>query len=184
VTVPLFPAFLLSLSAAGAAPPDRGEYDPSPSSPVPPGWSELDLRIDTPGAAVAVDTAHFCGLPCRVLLAPGEHAFRVVAPGLDPRDYARTFEDGRSLLLEGGLVQESWDGWGIALYVIGAAALLTATGLVAADVALNVGYARHDWTKSYVAAGLGPVGLILAVWGAARGSGGAEAIVLRETVGR
>ncbi|MBI5490830.1 MAG: hypothetical protein HY905_26085 [Deltaproteobacteria bacterium] len=183
MTVLLPAALLLSLAETPGAPPDRGEYDASPSSPIPPGWSELDLRIDTPGAGVVVDTAQLCGLPCRMLLAPGEHAFRLMAPDLDARDYTRTFEEGSSLLLEGGLVEESRDGWGIALYVIGAAALLTATALVAADVALNVGYAQGDWTKSYAAAGLGPIGLALSIWGAVRG-GDVEAIEPSESVGR
>lgn len=176
-------AVLLSVAESVSAPPHRGEYDPSPTSPIPPGWSELDLRLDTPGAAGVVDTTHFCGLPCRILLAPGEHAFRLVVPDLDPRDYVRTFEDGKSLLLEGGLVEESRDGWGIALYTIGAVALLTATALVAADVALNVGYAQGDWTKSYAAAGLGPIGLALAIWGAVRG-GDIETTEPTESVGR
>ena len=169
---------------AGAA---EREYDPAPTSPIPEGWAELDLRIDTPGAAVAVDTAQFCGLPCRMLLAPGDHVFTLVAPGFQPRDHVRTLTAGQSLLFPEGptgevtesgvplLAEEpaegggsSHDAWGIALYIMGAVSILTATALVAADVALNIGYAQGDWTKAYVAAGLAPVGIILTIWGAVR----------------
>jgi hypothetical protein len=162
---------VLLLVAAAFAGPARAsdEYDPDPRSPIPAGWAELDLRVDTPGAAVAVDTAEFCGLPCRMLLSPGDHAFRLVAPGLEPREYTRTLVEGDTLLLQGGLAEETRDGWGIALYTVGAVFLLTAVGLVAYDVAMNVGYAQGDWTASYVAAGFGPVGLALAIWGAVRG---------------
>jgi hypothetical protein len=169
---------------AGAA---EREYDPAPTSPIPEGWAELDLRIETPGAAVAVDTAQFCGLPCRMLLAPGDHVFTLVAPGFQPRDHVRTLIAGQSLLFperpagepsEGVTpiaIEEpeagggsSHDAWGIALYILGAVSILTATALVAADVAVNVGYAQGDWTKAYVAAGLAPVGIALTIWGAVR----------------
>jgi hypothetical protein len=179
------PAFA---TGAGAA---EREYDPAPTSPIPEGWAELDLRVETPGAAVAVDTAQFCGLPCRMLLVPGEHVFTLVAPGFGPRDHMRTLLAGESLLFperptaepsEGGALVvgeepsagegSSHDAWGIALYIIGAISILTATGLVAYDVAMNVGYAQGlesgDWTSSYVAAGLAPVGIALAIWGAVR----------------
>jgi hypothetical protein len=66
------------------------------------------------------------------------------------------------------------------LYVLGAAALLTGMSLACYDVAMNVGYAQSDWTISYVAAGVAPLGLILAIWGAARGGGEPEE--LAETV--
>lgn len=173
-------AVLLATAAVTRSAKASDEYDPDPRSPIPPGWSELDLRVDTPGAAVAVDTAQFCGLPCRMLLVPGEHAFRLVAPDLEPRDYTRTLGEGDTLLLQGSMAEESSDAWGIALYTVGAAALLTAVALVAYDVAMNVGYAQGDWTQSYAAAGLGPVGLILAIWGAVRG-GDVEAAELSES---
>jgi hypothetical protein len=175
------PAFA---TGAGAA---EREYDPAPTSPIPEGWAELDLRIDTPGAAVAVDTAQFCGLPCRMLLVPGDHVFTLVAPGFGPRDHMRTLLAGESLLFperpagepsEGGAPvvgetpavdgETTHDAWGIALYIIGAVSILTATALVAYDVATNVGLWQDDWTRSYVAAGLAPVGIILAIWGAVR----------------
>jgi hypothetical protein len=178
----LFAPLLLAL-AAPAANPAGSDYDPAPLSPIPPGWAELDLRVSTPGAAVAVDSGQFCGLPCRMLLAPGEHNLRLVAPELEARDLTRSLIDGSSLLLEGGLAEEtSWNAWGIVLYALGAVAILTATGLVAYDVANNVGYAQGDWTNSYAAAGVAPVGLILAIWGAVRGAGEAEPAELTETV--
>ncbi len=176
----------LAVFAATATAAER-EYDPAPTSPIPEGWAELDLRIDTPGAAVAVDTAQFCGLPCRMLLVPGEHVFTLVAPGFNPRDHVRTLVAGESLLFPerpaGAPIEEGTpavaevpadggegghDAWGIALYVIGAVSILTATGLVAYDLAMNFGYGRGGWTGSYVAAGLAPVGIALAIWGAVR----------------
>jgi hypothetical protein len=186
LVVPVLACLPLVATGAGAA---EREYDPAPTSPIPEGWAELDLRIDTLGAAVAVDTAQFCGLPCRMLLAPGDHVFTLVAPGFQPRDHVRTLIAGQSLLFPErpaaepsgggtpGVVEQpeagggrSHDAWGIALYIIGAVSIVAATALVAADVAVNVGYAQTDWTKAYVAAGLAPVGIALTIWGAVRES--------------
>jgi hypothetical protein len=114
-----------------------------------------------------------------MLLAPGEHTLVLSHPDLDPRTLTRTFDEGRSLLLSGSLVAPGPDTAGILLYAAGAIAILTATGLLAWDVAVNVGYGQGDWTRAYVAAGLGPVGLALAIWGAARGNTGPGEI--RET---
>jgi hypothetical protein len=175
---------LPGLAGPTAARAAAAEYDPAPTSPIPAGWAELDLHVDAPGAAVAVDTGHFCGLPCRILLSPGAHNLRLVAPDLEPRDFTRTLDAGSSLSFAGPLVREEWDGWGIALYVLGAAALLTSIGLVASDVATNVGEARDDWTASYAAAGLGPAGLILAIWGAVRGAGSETPLDPLESVSR
>jgi hypothetical protein len=132
------------------------------------GWSELDVRIEHSGGYLEVDTGHFCGLPCSLLLAPGEHTFHLGAPGEETQTLVRTFEPDRSLLLEGDLIDSGTDGWGVALYAVGAALLLTAVALVSYDVAVNVGEGGDDWTLSYVAAGLGPVGIALAIWGSVR----------------
>jgi hypothetical protein len=145
---------------------------PAPASTIPDGYAELHVDLGPGGTAVAVDSGHFCGVPCRMLLTPGEHTFELTHPDLDPRSFTRTFDAGRTLLLEGSLVGEELDTVGIVLYALGAIAILTATGLVAWDVAVNVGYGEGDWTRSYVAAGLGPVGLVLAIWGAARDDAG------------
>ena len=166
---------LLVAPAARAAEPTT----PAASSTVPEGYAELHVDLGPGGVAVEVDSGQFCGVPCRMLLAPGEHTFVLSHPDLDPRTFTRTFDDGRSLLLEGSLVGEELDTVGIVLYALGALAILTATGLVAWDVAVNVGSGGSSWTRSYVAAGLGPVGLVLAIWGAARGGTGEGEILER-----
>lgn len=170
-----------ALVACLAAPAARAA-DPAASAPassIPIGWAELFVDLEPGGAAVAVDSGQFCGLPCRMLLAPGEHTLVLSHPDLDPRTLTRTFDEGRSLLLGGSLVARGPDTASILLYAAGAIAILTATGLLAWDVAVNVGYGQGDWTRAYVAAGLGPVGLALAIWGAARGDAGEGE--LRET---
>lgn len=170
-------ALVVSLAAPAARAADPAES--SPSSAVPEGYAELHVDLVPGGAALALDSGQFCGLPCRTLVVPGEHTFVLSHPDLDPRSFTRTFDEGRSLLLGGSLVGTGPDTLGIVLYALGAIAILTATGLVAWDVAINVGYGEADWTRSYVAAGLGPVGLILAIWGAVRGGDGEGEI--RET---
>lgn len=169
---------LLAVSCVGTARAERAA-PADPSSDIPPGWAELQIDLEPGGAAVAVDSGQFCGLPCRMLLAPGEHTLVLSHPDLDPRTLTRILEEGRSLRLSGSLVAQRPDAWGIALYAFGSIALLTAMGLVAWDVAVNVGYGQGDWTRAYVAAGLGPVGLALAIWGAVRGNRGEGE--LRET---
>jgi hypothetical protein len=157
-------AWLLLLGLAAA--PARAQEASAPPASLD-GWSELDLRLELEGAAVVVDEHRFCDLPCRMLLAPGEHHVVLTAPEMRPRSFTRDFPEGQSLLIEGDL-EGGLDGWGIALYAVGGALLAVAMSLVAWDVARNVGYADDDWTASYAACGLAPVGLALALWGAIR----------------